>query len=103
MKNSGVVFTVVFFLAALGLEAQSKLVVNAPDSLSFLLFVDDVQMNTVPVSSIHISKLNVGKHNVKVMVQAHESIALLNAKNLVSYSYNTALINGKLELVPSGE
>ena len=103
MKNSGVVFTVVFFLAALGLEAQSKLVVNAPDSLSFLLFVDEVQMNTVPVSSIHISKLTVGKHNVKVMVQAHESIALLNAKNLVSYSYNTALINGKLELVPSGE
>jgi hypothetical protein len=78
-------------------------VVNAPDSLSFLLFVDDVQFNTVPVSSIQVSKLNVGKHNVKVVVQAQESLALLNAKNLISYSYSTTVINGKLELVPSGE
>jgi len=103
MKSSGIVLIIVFFLAACKLEAQSKLVVNAPDSLSFLLFVDDVQFNTVPVSSIHVSKLNVGKHNVKVVVQSQESIALLSAKNLISYSYNTAVINGKLELVPSGE
>lgn len=103
MKSSGIVLIIVFFLAACNLEAQSKLVVNAPDSLSFLLFVDDVQFNTVPVSSIHVSKLNVGKHNVKVVVQSQESIALLSAKNLISYSYNTAVINGKLELVPSGE
>ncbi|MEY3835578.1 MAG: hypothetical protein RI989_1006 [Bacteroidota bacterium] len=103
MKSSGIVLIIVFFLAACKLEAQSKLVVNAPDSLSFVLFVDDVQFNTVPVSSIHVSKLNVGKHNVKVVVQSQESIALLSAKNLISYSYNTAVINGKLELVPSGE
>ena len=44
-----------------------------------------------------------GKHNVKVVVQAQESTALLNAKNLISYSYSTTVINGKLELVPSGE
>jgi len=103
MKSSGFFLAIVFFLAACQLEAQSKLVVNAPDSLSFLLFVDDVQFNTVPVSSIHVSKLNVGKHNVKVLVQAQESMLLLNAKNLFSHSLTVSVVNNKLELVPSGE
>jgi len=103
MKSSGIVLIIVFFLAACKLEAQSKLVVNAPDSLSFLLFVDDVQFNTVPVSSIQISKVNVGKHNVKVIVDAQESIFLLNAKNLFSHSFSVSVVNNKLELVPSGE
>jgi hypothetical protein len=103
MKSRGVILVAFVLLQAFSLGAQSKLVVNAPDSLSFLLFVDDVQFNTVPVSSIQVSKLNVGKHNVKVVVQAQESLALLNAKNLISYSYSTTVINGKLELVPSGE
>jgi hypothetical protein len=103
MKSRGVILVAFVLLQAFSLGAQSKLAVNAPDSLSFLLFVDDVQFNTVPVSSIQVSKLNVGKHNVKVVVQAQESIALLNAKNLISYSYSTTVVNGKLELVPSGE
>jgi hypothetical protein len=103
MKSRGVILVAFVLLQVFNLGAQSKLVVNAPDSLSFLLFVDDVQFNTVPVSSIQVSKLNVGKHNVKVVVQAQESIALLNAKNLISYSYSTTVVNGKLELVPSGE
>jgi len=103
MKSRGVILIAFVLFQAFSLGAQSKLVVNAPDSLSFLLFVDDVQFNTVPVSSIQVTKLNVGKHNVKVVVQAQESIALLNAKNLISYSYSTTVVNGKLELVPSGE
>lgn len=103
MKSRGVILIAFVLFQAFSLGAQSKLVVNAPDSLSFLLFVDDVQFNTVPVSSIQVTKLNVGKHNVKVVVQAQESIALLNAKNLISYSYSTTVMNGKLELVPSGE
>ena len=76
---------------------------NAPDSLSFLLFVDEAQVNTVPVSSVSISKLNIGKHNVKVLVQAQEAMFLLNAKNLVSHSFTVSVLNNKLELVPSGE
>jgi hypothetical protein len=103
MKSRGVILIAFVLFQAFSLGAQSKLVVNAPDSLSFLLFVDDVQFNTVPVSSIQVTKLNVGKHNVKVVVQSQESIALLNAKNLISYSYSTTVVNGKLELVPSGE
>lgn len=103
MKSRGVILIAFVLFQAFSLGAQSKLVVNAPDSLSFLLFVDDMQFNTVPVSSIQVTKLNVGKHNVKVVVQAQESIALLNAKNLISYSYSTTVMNGKLELVPSGE
>jgi len=103
MKSRGfVLFAIVLFHAS-HVGAQSKLVVNAPDSLSFLLFVDDVQFNTVPVSSIQISKVNVGKHNVKVVVQAQESIFLLNAKNLFSHSFSVSVMNSKLELVPSGE
>lgn len=103
MKSRDLVLTIVFFLAVCKLEAQSKLVVNAPDSLSFLLFVDDVQFNTVPVSSIQVSKVNVGKHSVKVQVDAQESIFLLNAKNLFSHSFSVSVVNNKLELVPSGE
>jgi hypothetical protein len=103
MKNRGLILLAFVMFQAFSGGAQAKLVVNAPDSLSFLLFVDDVQFNTVPVSSIQVTKLNVGKHNVKVVVQARESIALLNAKNLISYSYSTTVMNGKLKLVPSGE
>ena len=103
MKNRGVVVIVICLLNAFGSFGQSKLVLNAPDSLSFLLFVDEAQINTVPISSIHISKLNVGKHNVRVVVQAQEAIFLLNAKNLISHSFTVSVLNNKLELVPSGE
>ena len=103
MKSRGFVLFAIVLFHAFNVGAQSKLVVNAPDSLSFLLFVDEVQFNTVPVSSIQVSKMNVGKHNVKVVVQAQESIFLLNAKNLFSHSLSVSVVNSKLELVPSGE
>jgi hypothetical protein len=103
MKSRGVVLVALILFQAFNVGAQSKLLVNAPDSLSFLLFVDDVQFNTVPVSSIQVSKMNVGKHNVKVVVEEQESIFLLNAKNLFSHSFSVSVLNSKLELVPSGE
>ena len=103
MKSRVFVLFAIAMFQAYNVGAQSKLLVNAPDSLSFLLFVDDVQFNTVPVSSIQVSKVNVGKHNVKVVVQSQESIFLLNAKNLFSHSFSVSVLNNKLELVPSGE
>ena len=103
MKNRGVVVIIFCLLNVFSSFGQSKLVLNAPDSLSFLLFVDEAQVNTVPVSSVSISKLNIGKHNVKVLVQAQEAMFLLNAKNLVSHSFTVSVLNNKLELVPSGE
>ena len=103
MKSRGSILLVFVLFQAFSVGAQAKLAVSAPDSLSFLLFVDEVQFNTVPVSSIQVSKLNVGKHNVKVVVQAQESIFLLNAKNLFSHSFSVSVVNSKLELVPSGE
>ena len=103
MKSRGLILLAFVLSQALSVGAQAKLVVNAPDSLSFLLFVDDVQFNTVPVSTIQVSQLNVGKHNVKVVVQAQESIFLLSAKNLFSHSFSVSVLNNKLELVPSGE
>jgi hypothetical protein len=103
MKSRGLILLAFVLSQALSVGAQSKLVVNAPDSLSFLLFVDEVQFNTVPVSNIQVSQLNVGKHNVKVVVQSQESIFLLGAKNLFSHSFSVSVLNNKLELVPSGE
>ena len=103
MKSRGLILLAFVLSQALSVGAQTKLVVNAPDSLSFLLFVDEVQFNTVPVSSIQVSQLNVGKHNVKVVVQSQESIFLLSAKNLFSHSFSVSVLNNKLELVPSGE
>jgi hypothetical protein len=103
MKNRGAVVLLFCLLNAMNAFAQSKLIVSSPDSLSFLLFVDNAQMNTVPVSSIQISKLNVGKHSVKVVVQSQESIFTLNAKNLVSHGLSATVVNNKLELVTSGE
>jgi hypothetical protein len=87
----------------LGGLAQSRLIVSAPDSLSFLLFVDNAQINTVPVSTIHLSKLNVGKHNIKVVVQSQESVLSLTTKNLISHSLSVSVVNNKLELLISGE
>ena len=103
MKSRGLILLAFVLSQALSVGAQAKLVVNAPDSLSFLLFVDEVQFNTVPVSSMQVSQLNVGKHNVKVVVQSQESIFLLSAKNLFSHSFSVSVLNNKLELVPSGE
>jgi len=103
MKSRGLILLAFVLSQALSVGAQAKLVVNAPDSLSFLLFVDEVQFNTVPVSTIQVSQLNVGKHNVKVVVQSQESIFLLGAKNLFSHSFSVSVLNNKLELVPSGE
>jgi hypothetical protein len=103
MKSRGLILLVFVLFQAFSVGAQAKLAVSAPDSLSFFLFVDDVQFNTVPVSSIQVSKVNVGKHNVKVVVQSQESIFLLNAKNLFSHSFSVSVVNSKLELVPSGE
>jgi len=103
MKNRGSILLAFVLFQAFSVGAQAKLVVNAPDSLSFLLFVDDVQCNTLPVSSIQVSKVNVGKHNVKVVVEAQESIFLLNAKNLFSHSLTVSVLNNMLVLVPTGE
>jgi hypothetical protein len=103
MKSRGLILLAFVLSQALSVGAQAKLLVNAPDSLSFLLFVDEVQFNTVPVSSIQVSQLNVGKHNVKVVAQSQESIFLLSAKNLFAHSFSVSVFNNKLELVPSGE
>jgi hypothetical protein len=103
MKSRGLILLALVLSQALSVGAQAKLAVSAPDSLSFFLFVDDVQFNTVPVASIQVSKVNVGKHNLKVVVQSQESIFLLNAKNLFSHSFSVSVVNSKLELVPSGE
>jgi hypothetical protein len=92
-----------FGLGTMGVFAQSRLIVSSPDSLSFLLFVDNAQINTVPVSAIHLSKLNVGKHNIKVVVQAQESLLSLTTKNLISHSLSVSVVNSKLELLISGE
>ena len=103
MKSRGSILLVFVLFQAFSAGAQAKLAVSAPDSLSFLLFVDEMQFNTVPVSSIQVSKVNVGKHSVKVVVEAQESIFLLNAKNLFSHSFSVSVLNNKLELLPSGE
>jgi hypothetical protein len=103
MKNRGVVVLLFCLLNAMNAFTQSKLIVSSPDSLSFLLFVDNAQMNTMPVSSIQISKLNMGKHSVKVVVQSQEALFSLNAKNLISHSLSVSVVNNKLELVNSGE
>ena len=103
MKSRVVVFLIFFGLSAMGGFAQSRLIVSSPDSLSFLLFVDNAQINTVPVSAIHLSKLNVGKHNIKVVVQAQESLLSLTTKNLISHSLSVSVVNSKLELLISGE
>jgi hypothetical protein len=65
--------------------------------------VDNAQINTVPVSAIHLSKLNVGKHNIKVVVQSQESVLSLTTKNLISHSLSVSVVNNKLELLISGE
>ena len=103
MKSKVVAFIIYFGLSAMGVFAQSRLIVSSPDSLSFLLFVDNAQINTVPVSAIHLSKLNVGKHNIKVVVQAQESLLSLTTKNLISHSLSVSVVNSKLELLISGE
>ena len=103
MKSRVVVFLIFFGLSAMGGFTQSRLIVSAPDSLSFLLFVDNAQINTAPVSTIHLSKLNVGKHNIKVVVQAQESVLSLTTKNLISHSLSVSVVNNKLELLLSGE
>lgn len=103
MKNRIGVFLIFCLLMAFDGFAQSKLVVNAPDSLSFFLFVDNVQINAMPVSAIYVSKLNTGKHIIKVVVQAEESIFTLNSKNLTSHSLSVAVVNNKLELFTAGE
>ena len=103
MKSNVVAFIIYFGLSAMGVFAQSRLIVSSPDSLSFLLFVDNAQINTVPVSAIHLSKLNVGKHNIKVVVQAQESLLSLTTKNLISHSLSVSVVNSKLELLISGE
>jgi hypothetical protein len=103
MKSRVVAFLIYFGLSAMGGLAQSRLIVSAPDSLSFLLFVDNAQINTVPVSTIHLSKLNVGKHNIKVVVQSQESVLSLTTKNLISHSLSVSVVNNKLELLISGE
>ena len=103
MKSKVVAFLIYSGFSAMGLFAQSRLIVSSPDSLSFLLFVDNAQINTVPVSAIHLSKLNVGKHNIKVVVQAQESLLSLTTKNLISHSLSVSVVNSKLELLISGE
>jgi hypothetical protein len=103
MKSRVVAFLIYFGLSAMGGLAQSRLIVSAPDSLSFLLFVDNAQINTVPVSTIHLSKLNVGKHNIKVVVQSQESVLSLTTKNLISHSLSVSVVNSKIELLISGE
>jgi hypothetical protein len=103
MKNRVGVLLFICLLSAFGGYAQSKLIVSAPDSLAFLLFVDDSQINTAPVSSIQLSKWTVGKHNLRVVVQAQEARLLCTSKNLISHSFSISVLNNKLELVPSGE
>lgn len=103
MKSKVVAFLIYSGFSTMGVFAQSRLIVSSPDSLSFLLFVDNAQMNTAPVSSIQLSKLNVGKHNVKVVVQSQEVLLSLTTKNLISHSLSVSVVNSKLELVPSGE
>jgi acyl CoA:acetate/3-ketoacid CoA transferase beta subunit len=59
-------FFIFFVLIGLGVGAQSKVAFHAPDSMTFLLSLNDVFVNNVPVSDIAIVPVNAGKTKVKM-------------------------------------
>lgn len=97
MKGTIVIF---FVLIGLGVGAQSKVAFHAPDSMTFLLSLNDVFVNNIPVSDIAIVPVNAGKTKVK-MTFANESVGtleqILEIKDKSFMEYEVRKVKNKLQ------
>ena len=87
-------------LIGLGAGAQSKVAFHAPDSMTFLLSLNDVFVNNIPVSDITIVPVNAGKTKVK-MTFANESVGtleqILEIKDKSFLEYEVRKVKNKLQ------
>lgn len=87
-------------LIGLGAGAQSKVAFHAPDSMTFLLSLNDVFVNNIPVSDITIVPVNPGKTKVK-MTFANESVGtleqILDIKDKSFLEYEVRKVKNKLQ------
>jgi len=97
LKGTIVIF---FVLIGLGVGAQSKVAFHAPDSMTFLLSLNDVFVNNIPVSDITIVPVNAGKTKVK-MTFANESVGtleqILEIKDKSFLEYEVRKVKNKLQ------
>lgn len=94
--------TFFIFLVLIGLNAgaQSKVAFHAPDSMTFVLSLNDVSVNNLPVSDIAIVPVVAGKTKVK-MTFSNESIGtleqILDIKDKFFLEYEVRKVKNKLQ------
>lgn len=95
----GTIF-IFFVLIGLGAGAQSKVAFHAPDSMTFVLSLNDVAVNNLPVSDIAIVPVVAGKTKVK-MTFANPSIGsleqILDIKDKIFVEYEVRKVKNKLQ------
>jgi hypothetical protein len=87
-------------LIGLGAGAQSKVAFHAPDSMTFVLSLNDVAVNIMPVSDIAIVPINAGKTKVK-MTFTNSALGtleqVLDFKDKVFVEYEVRKVKTKLQ------
>jgi hypothetical protein len=98
--------TAMVLLLNLGLYAQVKLTVFAADSLPFVLYVQNEQINLKPVTEIGLTGLPSGKTSIKAMVQGNTTATaeqVLNLKPQTQVSFEIKLVKTAWKIVPVSE
>jgi hypothetical protein len=106
MLKSTVKTLLAFFvlLPAQSLLAQVKLTVFAADSLPFVLYVQNEQINLKPVTEITLTALPAGKTSIKALVLGTASAEqVVNLKPQTQVSYEVKLVKTAWKIVPVSE
>lgn len=108
MLKSTVKTLLAFFviLPAQSLLAQVKLTVFAADSLPFVLYVQNEQINLKPVTEITLTALPAGKTSIKALVQGTSSASaeqVVSLKPQTQVSYEVKLVKTAWKIVPVSE
>lgn len=103
-KNTLVVLAVTVLVN--GLYGQCRITVEAPDSLAFLLSVNDQQVNQVPVLAITFNQPTAGKLNFKADFPSRPELSfsqVLNVKKDAGVAYSIERSKGALKFVLKSE
>jgi hypothetical protein len=106
MKLFQIILTTACLLIQFGADAQAKVTISAPDSLSFIGTWNNAQLNQVPVNSISFRSDQLSKVPVQLTFPNQPAIQImqtLNLKDQTAVSFELTKIKGAYKLVPASE
>ncbi|MCC6600298.1 MAG: DUF4476 domain-containing protein [Crocinitomicaceae bacterium] len=84
------VLLLIFLFLLQTLWAQSRVTISSPDSLAFILTINDQKINNVPCTSITIERISAGKTTISMSCGTDRTL-VINQQVMLKDQYHTTL------------